>query len=126
MRGNPVGWFEIYVDDMPRARAFYQAVFGIQLEALGNPDDPDLEMLSFPSDTERYGSGGTLVHMDGVAAGGNSTLVYFACEDCAIEEARVEKAGGHVQRGKMSIGPYGFVSLVIDTEGNRIGLHSMQ
>ena len=126
MHGNPVGWFEIYVDDMARARAFYETVFGARLEPLGDPGDTGLQMLSFPSDIGRYGSGGSLVRMQGVAAGGNSTLVYFACEDCAIEESRVADAGGRVERGKTSIGPYGFVSLVTDTEGNRIGLHSMR
>jgi len=54
------------------------------------------------------------------------TVVYFACEDCAVEEARVQRAGGHVIRPKMSIGQYGAISLVVDTEGNMIGLHSMK
>jgi hypothetical protein len=72
------------------------------------------------------GCGGALVKMEGYPSGGNSTLVYFSCEDCAVEEARVEGAGGRVERGKMSIGQYGFISLVYDTEGNMIGLHSLQ
>jgi predicted enzyme related to lactoylglutathione lyase len=57
-------------------------------------------------------------------AGGNSTLIYFPCEDCAGEESRVVDAGGAVQKGKMYIGEFGFISRVIDTEGNMIGLHS--
>jgi predicted enzyme related to lactoylglutathione lyase len=119
---NPVGWFEIYVDDMARARQFYEAVFGVQLQPLegGGP-----QMLAFPSSMEHYGAGGTLVHMDGFKAGGNSTLVYFSCKDCAVEEARVVAAGGKIQRPKMSIGQYGHISLVIDTEGNMLGLHSV-
>jgi predicted enzyme related to lactoylglutathione lyase len=48
------------------------------------------------------------------------------CEDCANQEARVPKLGGTIHREKMSIGPYGFISLVVDTEGNMIGLHSMK
>ena len=75
---------------------------------------------------EGYGASGALAKMDGVNAGGNSTVVYFACEDCAIEESRVEAAGGRVEQAKTSIGEYGFMSMVIDTEGNTIGLHSMQ
>jgi predicted enzyme related to lactoylglutathione lyase len=63
--------------------------------------------------------------MDGGSSGGNSTLVYFGCDDCAVEEARVASAGGRVERPKMSIGEYGFISLVVDTEGNMIGLYSM-
>jgi predicted enzyme related to lactoylglutathione lyase len=119
---NPIGWFEIYVDDMGRAQKFYEAVLGVQLQPLegGGP-----HMLAFPSSMEHYGCGGTLVHMDGFKAGGNSTLVYFSCADCAVEEGRVVAAGGKVQKPKMSIGPYGHISLVIDTEGNMFGLHSM-
>jgi predicted enzyme related to lactoylglutathione lyase len=73
---------------------------------------------------ESVGSSGALVRMPGFPAGGNSTLVYFHCADCAVEESRVEAAGGKIQRPKMSIGDHGFISLVIDTEGNMIGLHS--
>jgi predicted enzyme related to lactoylglutathione lyase len=58
--------------------------------------------------------------------GGNATLVYFACADCAVEEARVVGAGGQIHRSKMGIGEFGHISLVHDTEGNLIGLHSMQ
>jgi predicted enzyme related to lactoylglutathione lyase len=56
--------------------------------------------------------------------GGLGTLVYFICTDCAVEESRVVGAGGSVERPKFSIGPYGFIALVKDTEGNLIGLHS--
>ena len=59
-------------------------------------------------------------------SGGNSTLVYFICDDCAIEEGRVKSSGGKIQKPKMSIGEYGFISLAIDTEGNMFGLHSMK
>ena len=65
------------------------------------------------------------MQVKGMEAGGNSTLVYFASEDCSIEEGRVEDAGGKLIRPKMSIGEYGFVSLAQDTEGNMIGIHSM-
>jgi hypothetical protein len=64
--------------------------------------------------------------MDGFPSGGNGTLVYFHCDDCAVEEGRVASSGGQVQRSKMSIGEYDCISLVYDTEGNRIGLHSMK
>lgn len=124
--GNPVGWFEIYVDDMARAKAFYQAVIGATLERLSDPTDANVEMWSFGSDMESYGASGALVRMADMPAGGNSTLVYFACEDCAIEESRVEAAGGKVQQSKMSIGEYGFCTLATDTEGNMFGLHSLQ
>ncbi|GAA0856422.1 VOC family protein [Aliiglaciecola litoralis] len=121
MKMNPVGWFEIYVDDMQRAKAFYEGVFSYSLDQLPGPD---IEMWAFPGDHALTGSSGALVKMTGFAAGGNSTLVYFNCEDCATEEARVEQFGGRIQRSKMSIGEYGFISLAIDTEGNIFGLHS--
>jgi hypothetical protein len=57
---------------------------------------------------------------------GGSTLVYFSCEDCAVEAARVLEHGGSVHREKRPIGQYGFITLAVDTEGNMIGLHSMQ
>lgn len=123
---NPIGWFEIYVDDMERAKAFYESVLNVTLEPLVVPDDSGMQMLSFPANQEAYGATGALVKMDGVAAGGNSVMVYFNCEDCAEEESRVLAAGGSVQQSKMSIGEYGFCSMVLDTEGNQIGLHSMK
>ena len=119
---NPVGWFEIYVQDMPRARAFYEKVLGLTLDKL--PVD-DLEMYSFPMAMDAPGSSGALVKMAGVPSGG-STLVYFVCDDCAVEGGRVVDAGGKIHRDKMSIGQYGFVVLAVDTEGNMFGLHSMK
>lgn len=129
MTMNPVGWFEIYVDDMPRARAFYEGVFKVQLESMVDPAPGELggglEMLAFPAHMEQYGAGGALCKMEGFAAGGNSTIVYFACADCAVEQSRVEECGGTIFKPKFSIGEHGFISLLTDTEGNMIGLHSM-
>jgi predicted enzyme related to lactoylglutathione lyase len=121
MTHNPVGWFEIYVQDIARAKKFYESVFEIRLERLKNPE---LELWAFPMSMDRWGAGGALVKMPGVPSGGNSTLVYFSCADCAVEEARVVKFGGEIHKAKTSIGQYGFISLVTDTEGNMIGLHS--
>lgn len=124
---NPVGWFEIYVDDIIRAKQFYQAVFNIELAELTPPtDSTSLQMWAFPSDMQVYGASGALVKMPNVAAGGNSTLIYFSCEDCAEEAARVSSAGGKIHEAKTSIGVYGFIVLAFDTEGNMIGLHSMK
>lgn len=121
--GNPVGWFEIYVDDMDRARKFYEAVFQVELAKL---DGPDIEMYMWPMGDAAPGSSGALVKSDDCPAGNNSVIVYFMCDDCSVEESRVDGAGGRVDRPKMSIGQYGFISLVYDTEGNMIGLHSMK
>jgi uncharacterized protein len=88
-------------------------------------DVPELEMLAFPMDMHVSGASGALVKMPGVTAGGNSTLVYFSCDDCAIEAGRVVAAGGRLQQVKTSIGEHGFMALAYDTENNLIGLHSM-
>lgn len=123
MANNPVGWFEIYVQDMARAKRFYESVFQVNLEKL---DSPEIEMWSFPMDMERYGAAGALARMEGMPSGGNSTLVYFSCEDCAVEAKRITAAHGRVFKEKMSIGQYGFIALATDTEGNMFGLHSMK
>ena len=123
--GNPISWFEIYVQDMPRAKRFYEAVLQVTFKPLSAPG-AELEMWSFPGDMDSYGASGALVHLPGCPSGGNSTLVYFECEDCAVEEARVVAAGGQIHRAKMSIGPYGFITLAVDTEGNMLGLHSIK
>ena len=121
---NPVGWFEIYVADMKRAQGFYESVLNVQLGDLGDPNDTSLVMKSFPCDMEQYGATGALVKMDGVPVGQNSVHVYFSCDDCALEESRVEASGGKIEKSKHAIGEYGFISLVVDTEGNMLGLHS--
>lgn len=127
MANNPVVWFEIYVDDMERAKKFYQEVLQVELQKLMAPADASgLEMWSFPGGTGAPGAGGTICKMPGFPAGKNSVLVYFACEDCAVEAGRVEAAGGHVEHEKMSIGPYGFIAHAFDTEGNMFGLHSLK
>ena len=125
MDTNPVRWFEIYVQDMTRAKAFYEGVFQLKLEKLNSPD-PKLELWAFPMVPEGAGAGGALAKMAGFPSGANSTLVYFACEDCAVEEARIKPSGGRIQRPKTAIGEYGFIALAFDTEGNMIGLHSLK
>ena len=122
MANNPVSWFEIYVQDMERARKFYEAVFQVRLNKL-NSSVP--ELLAFPQSFTHYGASGALAKMEGCPSGGNSTLVYFSCEDCAVEAKRITEAGGRIQREKFSIGEYGFIVLAFDTEGNMFGLHSM-
>ncbi|WP_374353944.1 VOC family protein [Chitinimonas sp.] len=119
---NPVGWFEIYVQDMARARAFYEAVLAVTLSPL---DMPGMEMLAFPMDNAQFGASGALIRMDGVPSGGNSVMVYFSCQDCAIEAARIGAAGGKLQQEKTAIGQYGHIALGVDPDGNMFGLHSM-
>lgn len=124
---NPFGRIEIYVSDMNRAKAFYEAVFQVSLENMAMPEgmDDGMQMLAFPSDMQWQWSG-ALVKMEGVNPGIWWTLAYFSCEDCAVELARVAAAWGKVAQEKMSIGNYGFMGTAIDTEGNMIGFHSMK
>jgi len=126
MNHNPVGWFEIYVQDIERAKRFYESVFQTQLERLVSPADMSVELWSFPMQKDRMGASGALVKMADGPSGGNCVLVYFSCADCAAEAARAAASGGQIVREKISIGPYGFIALIRDTEGNMIGLHSMQ
>ena len=120
---NPVNWFEIYVQDMPRAKAFYETVLGVQLAQL---QDTEFEMWAFPMRQDGYGASGALVRLPGYASGGNSIVVYFGCVDCAVEAEKAARSGGQIETRKKSVGQYGYITLVIDTEGNIIGLHSMQ
>lgn len=120
---NPVGWFEIYVEDMARAKAFYAKVFCIELAKL---EVPDIDMWTFPMHSEAMGAAGALVKMPGFRSGANSVLIYFTCDDCAVQAARAGESGGKIHKQKMSIGQYGHIALVLDSEGNMIGLHSMQ
>lgn len=123
---NSVVWFEIYVNDMDRATKFYETVLDVKLQSIPDPTDASVQMRMFPGAGEGIGASGSLVKMEGMKAGGNGIMVYFGCEDCAVEESRVEAAGGSVYKPKMSLGEHGFCSIVADSEGNTIGLHSMK
>lgn len=121
---NPVVWFEIHVTDMARARAFYEAVFGFEFSGIHSPG---MEMWAFPMLPERPGASGALVRMPGFPMGGNNILVYFSCVDRAVEAAKGCRVWRQGPEGKdVHFGQHGYIALVIDTEGNMIGLHSMQ
>jgi predicted enzyme related to lactoylglutathione lyase len=120
---NPVGWFEIYVQDMDRAKAFYEKTLEVKLERLPSPD---VELWAFPMVRDGSGSAGALVKMSGKDSGAGGTIVYFPGDDCAEMAARAAQNGGRIQNHKKSIGDYGFIAHVLDTEGNLIGLHSMK
>lgn len=122
---NAVAWFDIYVDDLDRAVGFYETILAVKLEALGDPTD-ESQMMSFPADMDTYGAGGALTKSPYAKPGTGGTVIYFGAENCADVEARVAAAGGQIIRPKFSIGEFGFVSLLQDTEGNTIGLHSMK
>jgi predicted enzyme related to lactoylglutathione lyase len=64
--------------------------------------------------------------MIGKDSGSGGTIIYFSCANCAVEASRAVQNRGRIQKDKTSIGQYGFIALVFDTEGNIIGLHSME
>lgn len=121
---NAVGWFDIYVNDLERATAFYEAVLDTKLEQMGDPTG-ESQMMSFPADMAAYGAGGALTKAPHARPGVGGTIVYFSVEDCAINEARVVEAGGVVAPSKSSIGDFGWIVLIMDTEGNMFGLNSL-
>ena len=120
---NPVGWFEIYVQDVGRAKAFYEKTFDVTLQQLPSPE---VELWAFPMNQESPGCAGALVKMEGKDSGVGGTIVYFPVEDCGTMAAKAIHNGGRIQNEKKSIGEHGFISHVLDTEGNLIGLHSMK
>ena len=121
---NAVGWFDIYVDDLKRASDFYEAVLGVTLEDMGDPTG-ESQMRAFSADMGAYGAAGALTKSPHAGPGIGGTTVYFSTQDCAVEQSRVEKAGGRVIRPKFSIGDFGWVALCQDTEGNMFGLNSL-
>jgi predicted enzyme related to lactoylglutathione lyase len=123
---NPVGWFEIYMQDIERAKTFYQKTFEVMLQHLPSPPDVPIDLWAFPMEMTAPGASGAIVKMPDKDSGGGGTIIYFSCEDCAVETARAAANGGSIHQDKFPIGDYGFCSLVHDTEGNMIGLHSMQ
>lgn len=123
---NPVGWFEIPVTDMERAKKFYTSVFQHELSDMPMGGmDPDMQMAMFPMNPGGPNSGGALVKSSHQKPVDGGTLVYFSCQDVNDELARVEAAGGSIIMPKQSLGEYGNMGLIKDTEGNTVGLHSM-
>ena len=125
MRNNPVGWFEIPVNDMERAVKFYETVLDIKLERhMMGP----LDMGWFPMFEDGRGSAGSLVkHPDFYVPSADGVLIYLTAHsgDLKNELARVEPAGGKVIQDKKQISEeYGYMAIILDTEGNRVALHS--
>jgi uncharacterized protein len=123
-KGNPVTWFEIYVDDLARAKVFYESLFECTLNSL--PTDGSFEALSFEGKMPATGAMGALMHHPMRRANALGTVVYFHVQDCAEQLEKVLGLGGQILRDKWSIGEDGFIALVSDSEGNTIGLNSFK
>ena len=125
VKNNVVGWFEIPVTDMPRAMKFYNAVFGFEMESQQFGEE---EMAWFPWSDNGPGASGSLVkHEQHYKPSADGTIVYFSSPSGNLtnELAKVEAAGGKVLQEKTLITEdIGYMCLVLDTEGNRIAIHS--
>ncbi|OGY90589.1 MAG: glyoxalase [Candidatus Komeilibacteria bacterium RIFCSPLOWO2_01_FULL_52_15] len=121
---NVVGWFEIPVRNMGRASKFYEAVFDIKLQPLHLGP---LDMALFPGVEKSMGSSGSLIQHEFYTPSADGVLIYFTAfsGDVATELSRVEAAGGTVLVPKKLISKeLGHMGVFVDTEGNRIAVHS--
>jgi predicted enzyme related to lactoylglutathione lyase len=121
MATNAINWFEIPVSNLERATQFYGTILGAKFEPM---EAMGLRMAFFPM--ENGGVGGALVQGNGYVPTAQGINVYLnGGEDLDAILRRVEAAGGKVALPKTSIGENGFMALFLDTEGNKVGLHSM-
>lgn len=125
MEHNMIGWFEIPVTKMERAKKFYEVVFDIKIEV---HKLDGFEMGWFPYAPGKSGASGSLVKHDMYEPSEKAgSLIYFSCKDVSVPQGKIEKAGGKIIQAKKEIGGgHGFMALFIDTEGNRLALHSQQ
>lgn len=117
---NPVQWFEIATKDLERAKDFYSKVFNLEFQFI---EMPQAKMYVFGA-SDKIGSSGSLVQSNDNTPSTEGTIIYFKCDDVAVESARIEEAGCKIIIPKTDIGEFGFFAQFMDTEGNKIGLHS--
>ncbi len=118
---NAINWFELPATNFSRAVKFYNDITGKELQFF---DQGELQMAFFP--TENNGVGGCVTYGNGNQPNASGALVYLnGGEDLATPLSKVEAAGGSVVMPKTSIGENGFMAIFMDTEGNRVALHSM-
>ena len=117
---NPIQWLEITTTNLERAKDFYGKVFNLEFQL---SEMPEYKMYMFGAPNE-IGAMGALVQDTINKPSTDGTVIYFACENLSTELELVEKAGGKLLIPKTDIGDFGFFAQIIDTEGNRIGLHS--
>src|SRR5258708_1875228 len=122
---NAISWFEIPSTDLARAQKFYETIFGVSLIPM---DTPQIKMRMFPVE-DMAGVGGAVVQSDGFhkPSATDGPLIYLnGNPDVQKVLDKVEKAGGQIMVPKTEISPeYGHMAVIIDTEGNRIALHSV-
>jgi uncharacterized protein len=123
---NAISWFEIGTTDLARATKFYETIFGVTLIPM---DLPNIKMRMFPLDDMMTQVGGALVDSGGFhkPSATDGPLIYLnGNPDVQSVLDKVEVAGGKILVPKTEISPeYGYMAVMIDTEGNRVGLHSV-
>jgi predicted enzyme related to lactoylglutathione lyase len=121
MATNAINWFEIPVSNLERATKFYASILGSKLEPM---EAMGMRMAFLPM--ERGGVGGSLVQADGYVPTTQGVYVYLnGGEDLNTILRKVEASGGKIAQPKTGIGENGFIAFFLDTEGNKVGLHSM-
>ncbi len=121
---NAVNWFEIPVTDFTRAKKFYETILGVEIMEMPFPDG---KYGMLPADMMNGGVGGGLAQGVGFKPSDKGTIVYLnGGEDLNVSLNKIEQAGGKIVLPKTSIGQNGFMAHFIDTEGNRVALHSMK
>ncbi len=123
---NAISWFEIGTTDLDRATKFYETIFGVTLAPM---DLENIKMRMFPINDMMTQVGGALVDSGGFhkPSATDGPLIYLnGNPDVQNVLDKVEAAGGKIFLPKTEISPeYGYMAVIIDTEGNRIGLHSV-
>ena len=123
---HAISWFEIGTTNLERATKFYETIFNVQLIPM---DLPNIKMRMFPLDDMMTQVGGALVDSGGFhkPSASDGPLIYLnGNPDVQKVLDKVEAAGGKIMVPKTEISPeYGYMAVIIDTEGNRIGLHSV-
>jgi len=123
---NAISWFEIGTSDLDRATKFYETIFGVTLMCL---DLDNIKMRMFPLQDITTQVGGAIVYSGGFhkPSSTDGPLIYLnGNPDVQNVLDKVEAAGGKIMVPKTLISPeYGFMAVILDTEGNRIGLHSV-
>lgn len=120
---NSINWFEIPATDFARAKKFYETLFGTEIQMMPHPT---MQYGILPGDMQNGVTGG-LVQGEGFEPSAKGVVIYLnGGDDLSTPLARVEQAGGKILLPKTSIGGNGFMAHFLDTEGNRIALHSMK
>lgn len=123
---NAISWFEIPAVDLARAQKFYETIFEISMIPM---DTPNLQMRLFPIENMMEGIGGALSKAEGfyTPSATDGTLIYLnANPDVQHVLDKIEAAGGKIIVPKTQISPeYGHMAVFVDTEGNRVALHSV-